>query len=157
VTDYGTGPASPPNRAPRTRPAFVIAQAAAVVFVVLCVCCGCVGKAFLNGSDIKPERSADTTVVEFVRDLRSGKVEHAYAELCDDTRERWSRYEFADNVNARPRISDVEIIGGSESSLPWKASATVFARLVYESGAKERHDFPLIMSGTDWKICGDPF
>jgi hypothetical protein len=130
-----------------------------VVGGVLALCCmGGVG-AFALFRSVQgatgPVRDAATA---FIADLASGYYEHAYGQLCADTRTRFTPEQFRQGVQARGAIRGYSITNVSVFNRNGRATTgTVTANLRYDSGFTDRHSFPLVKEDGAWRVCGQPY
>ena len=93
----------------------------------------------------------------FLRDVTSGDATGAYELLCADTRERYSRDEFARQLAVPSVIVEYAIDDVSVATDRGRLRGTATVRLTRRSGVVDRREVPLVHHGDGWRVCGDPF
>ena len=147
-------PAPPPPRRGRTTKIVLI-----VVGVVALLCCGGAvagGFALYHGIS-QATGPIRTSVNTFLGHLEDGDSVAAYDGLCRQTRARFTQTQFSQILNARPRPTRHTLTGVSIANNNGAVSGTVSARIGYDDGSSDTHQFDLTKENGAWKVCGDPY
>lgn len=147
-------PVPPPPRQRHTLRTVLI-----VVGAVLVLCCGgaVIGGIFFFRGVAQSTAPARQAADDFITDLESANATAAYGLLCADTRSQFTVEAFTDGLGRQSTIRSHEIQGVSVSNVNGKVSATVVANLTLDTGFVDRHTFPLVKEGGQWKVCGQPY
>jgi len=147
-----TSPSVPPRRKRTGRVVLI------VVAIVLVLCCaGVLGIAVFVRTFGNATGPARDNVDTFLGQLKNGQTDAAYADLCAPTRGQFSAAEFAQIVNAKPKLSSYTVVSTNVSTVNGHTSATVQASLKSVDGHIENHVFELVKEGNDWRVCGNPY
>ena len=131
------------------------------VAVLLCGCLG-IGTTLLSGVSgwFTPHRPtppvdgqyAVDLVYGFVVGLSLDHVDDAYAELCADTKRRYSPAAFASYVAGHPKVARIE------NDRAFQPPDTVTATLVFSDHTSQRHTFRIVVEDEqEYHVCGDPY
>lgn len=147
-------PAGGPTRRSRRARALLSLTAAG-----LSVCCvGAAGLGVWNFQHVyRATGPARAAADAFLRDVTSGDATGAYELLCADTRERYSRDEFARQLAVPSVIVEYAIDDVSVATDRGRLRGTATVRLTRRSGVVDRREVPLVHHGDGWRVCGDPF
>lgn len=149
-------PYAVPQPPRQQRPWKTILIVLGVVFVLCCAGLGFGGYKLFKGvqSATEPARAAADT---FVTHLEDGDTDAAYALLCGPTQAKFTSAAFRDGVAGQPKIRSHSFSGVNVVNSNGRTTATVTLVLTLDTGFTDRHTFPLVKEGNDWKVCGQPY
>ncbi len=148
-----------PAPPPEPRRSHTLRNVLIIAGIVVVLCCGgaVTGGVFLVRGFQNTIGPARDTVNTFLGHLEAGETDAAYDGLCSRTRAQFSRTQFAEIVNAHPKLDGHSITGTNVSNHNGRVSASVTATLDFAGGGREQHVFALAKEGGGWRVCGDPY
>src|SRR6266536_3467749 len=131
------GPPTPPYGPPPPKKSNTLKIVLIVIGVIVALCCigGAVcGYALYRAAKTGTENSgpARDSVNTFLGNIEAGQTNAAYDSLCEATKGKFTREQFAEYVAAS-------------------------GNLTYADGKSNRHTIKLVEEGGAWKVCGNPY
>jgi len=152
------GPPTPPYGPPPPKKSNTLKIVLIVIGVIVALCCigGAVGGyALYRAAKTGTENSgpARDSVNTFLGNIEAGQTNAAYDSLCEATKGKFGREQFAEYVAARGKLTSHTV----DTAVVISNQGTASVNLTYADGKSNRHTIKLVEEGGAWKVCGNPY